>query len=171
MLALVYQQFMLQKFDKIPQRLIPPELRPCCHNQFVLWLCICNHLCEQLKRLDPAQPRQVVLLTSTLGHKHREAVPTRLAGIYYVSRDSSWGPVSEAPCRNHQAALPDAPGNPQSTGQGSPWAIRSAPTARPKLWQQASAASQATYLQGLMPVCILMPADVKVSNTADPVFI
>lgn len=72
MLALVYQQFMLQKFDKIPQRLIPPEFCPCCHNQFVLWLCICNHLCEQPKRLDPAQPRQAVLLTSTLGHEHRE---------------------------------------------------------------------------------------------------
>lgn len=35
LLALVYQQFTLQKFDKIPQRLTPAELHPCCHDQFV----------------------------------------------------------------------------------------------------------------------------------------
>lgn len=39
LLALVYQQFTLQKFDKIPQRLTPAELHPCCHDQFVHWLC------------------------------------------------------------------------------------------------------------------------------------
>lgn len=72
MLALVYQQFMLQKFDKIPQRLIPPELHPCCHNQFVLWLCSGDVSASTYARgpddlIQPSLGRQWVLLMSTLG--------------------------------------------------------------------------------------------------------
>lgn len=104
-----------------------------------------------------------MLLTSTLSHRRREAVPTRLAttltGIpAEILLAKLPVETTKQPCQMVlglcRALAKEALGQPYSKAQAFTTGLCCIPT----------------YLQHLLPVCILMSADVKISKIADPGF-
>lgn len=72
----------------------------------LFWGRICNHFCKGTKWLHPAQPRQAVLLRTTLGHGWREAVPMRLAStlagiLAEILRAKLSAETNKQPCQMH----------------------------------------------------------------------